>query len=80
MATVGSVCEVHMQLKGLVDAKKEISRLEESIAKKASDRDKHVKTTQSESYEEKVRRSLSALNSHSSHNVKLGHETTQYAL
>ena len=55
MTTVGSQCEVHMQLQGLVDATKEISRLEDAILKKTSQREKLISTTQIEGYEQKVR-------------------------
>ena len=54
MCTVGSVCEVHVRLEGLVDAAKEIARLEESIAKCSSQRDKLLQTTKVDGYEEKV--------------------------
>ena len=52
--TIGSQCLVYMQLKGLVDAQKEINRLEETLAKKSSQRDKFVKTTEVDGYIEKV--------------------------
>ena len=54
MCTVGSTCEVHVLLEGLVDAAKEIARLEENIAKCSSQRDKLVQSTKVDGYEEKV--------------------------
>lgn len=52
MGTVGSMCEVYVQLDAQVDVEREISRLEEKIAKKASMRDKLVEVTESEGYKE----------------------------
>uniref|UniRef100_A0A1X7UQH7 Valine--tRNA ligase n=1 Tax=Amphimedon queenslandica TaxID=400682 RepID=A0A1X7UQH7_AMPQE len=52
--TIGNQCLVYMQLKGLVDAQKEINRLEETLAKKSGQRDKFVKTTEVDGYTEKV--------------------------
>ena len=54
-ATVGSQCLVYIQLKGLVDAEKEIRRLEETLGKKTAQRDKLIENTKTEGYEEKVR-------------------------
>ena len=54
MTTIGSSCEVYMQLKGLVDIPKEVARLEESIEKRSTQRTKLVKMTEAEGYEEKV--------------------------
>ena len=54
MLTIGSKCEVYMQLEGLVDAIKEIARLEDLIGKKTLQRDKCIKSTEIEGYEEKV--------------------------
>ena len=54
MATMGSQCEVYMQMEGLVDANREIVKLEEAIAKKTALRDKIIEATEVEGYEEKV--------------------------
>ena len=54
MTTVGSSCEVYMQLRGLVDIPKEIARLEENIDKRSTQREKFIKVTEVEGYEEKV--------------------------
>ena len=54
MTTVGSSCEVYMQLRGLVDIPKEIARLEENIDKRSTQREKLIKVTEVEGYEEKV--------------------------
>lgn len=56
MSTIGSQCEVYMQLEGLVDFDKEISRLEEAIRKKEQQRDKVLLQTRVEGYIEKVER------------------------
>ena len=54
MSTVGSQCEVYMQLEGLVDIDKEFDRLEELIGKKNSQKEKLINITKVEGYEEKV--------------------------
>ena len=54
MTTVGSSCEVYMQLRGLVDIPKEIARLEENIDKRSTQREKLIKVTEVDGYEEKV--------------------------
>ena len=54
MTTVGSSCEVYMQLRGLVDIPKEIARLEENIDKRSTQCEKLIKVTEVEGYEEKV--------------------------
>lgn len=54
MTTIGSQCEAYMLLRGLVDAAKEISRLEETIGKKVTQRDKLTELAQVEGYLEKV--------------------------
>lgn len=54
MTTIGSQCEAYMLLRGLVDAAKEISRLEETIGKKVTQRDKLIELTHVEGYLEKV--------------------------
>ena len=54
MTTIGSSCEVYMQLKGLVDIAKEVARLEESIEKRSTQRAKLIEVTEAEGYEEKV--------------------------
>ena len=43
-----------MQLRGLVDIPKEIARLEENIDKRSTQREKLIKVTEVEGYEEKV--------------------------
>ena len=43
-----------MQMEGLVDANREIVKLEEAIAKKTALRDKIIEATEVEGYEEKV--------------------------
>lgn len=63
MTTVGSSCEIHMQLKGLVDVPKEISRLEETIDKKESQRAKLMKDVTMEDYEKKVCEELECVSS-----------------
>ena len=54
MTTIGSSCEVYMQLKGLVDIPKEVARLEESIEKRSTQRTRLIQKTEAEGYEEKV--------------------------
>ena len=57
MTTVGATCEVHLMLKGMVDAEKEVTKLEERIAKLEGQVDKLKKAMSIEGYEEKVSRS-----------------------
>ena len=54
MSTIGSQCDVFMQLEGLVDFDKEISRLEELIQKKTVQKEKVIRITEVEGYENKV--------------------------
>ena len=54
MATVGHNCEVHLMLRGMVDAKKEIGKLEEKIAKIDSQLENLEGMKSIEGYEEKV--------------------------
>lgn len=54
MSTIGSQCEVYMQVEGLVDFDKEIGRLEDAIRKKEQQRDRLLTQTQVEGYLEKV--------------------------
>lgn len=56
MATVGHSCQVHLQLKGLVDVEKEIVKHEEKITKIDTQLEKLKQQEQIEGYEEKVRR------------------------
>ena len=56
MATVGHMCEVHLLLKGMVDADKEIVKLEEKVAKIDGQLAKLAKTMSIENYQEKVRK------------------------
>ena len=60
MSTVGATCEVHLMLRGMVDAEKEVARLEEKIQKLDIQADKLKKTTSIEGYEDKVDRLLLA--------------------
>ena len=55
MATVGHQCEVHLQLKGLVDVSKEVARLEDKISTLSSQLEKLAVSMSIENYEEKVR-------------------------
>ena len=54
MSTVGATCEVHLMLRGMVDAEKEVARLEEKIQKLNGQVDKIKKTMSIEGYEDKV--------------------------
>ena len=54
MTTVGATCEVHLMLRGMVDADKEVARLEEKIEKLNSQVDKLKKAMSIDGYEEKV--------------------------
>ena len=54
MSTVGATCEVHLMLRGVVDAEKEVVRLEEKIQKLDGQVDKIKKTMSIEGYEDKV--------------------------
>ena len=54
MTTVGATCEVHLMLKGMVDAEKEVSKLEEKITKLDAQIGKLKKAMSIEGYEEKV--------------------------
>ena len=54
MTTIGATCEVHLMLRGMVDAEKEVARLEEKIQKLDGQVDKLKKTMSIEGYEDKV--------------------------
>ena len=54
MSTVGATCEVHLMLRGMVDAEKEVARLEEKIQKLNGQVDKIKKTMNIKGYEDKV--------------------------
>jgi valyl-tRNA synthetase len=54
MTTVGASCQVHLQLKGLVDIAREVSKLEERISKIDTQLAKLRQQEQVEGYEEKV--------------------------
>ena len=54
MSTVGATCEVHLMLRGMVDADKEVARLEEKTQKLDAQVDKLKKTMSVEGYEDKV--------------------------
>lgn len=54
MSTVGATCEVHLMLRGMVDAEKEVARLVEKIQKLDIQGDKLKKITSIDGYEEKV--------------------------
>ena len=58
MTTVGASCEVHLMLRGLVDAEKEIVRLDEKIEKLDGQIAKIKKGMSIENYEEKVNSSM----------------------
>ena len=55
MTTVGATCEVHLMLRGMVDAEKEVARLQEKIEKLNLQTDKLRKAMSIDGYEEKVR-------------------------
>jgi len=54
MATVGHNCEVHLVLRGMVDAEKEIEKLTERVAKINLQLEKLESMRKVENYEEKV--------------------------
>ena len=54
MTTVGATCEVHLMLRGMVDAEKEVARLQEKIEKLNLQVDKLKKAMSIDGYEEKV--------------------------
>ena len=54
MTTVGATCEVHLMLRGMVDAEKEVARLQEKIEKLNLQVDKLRKAMNIDGYEEKV--------------------------
>ena len=58
MTTVGASCEVHLMLRGLVDAEKEIVRLDEKIEKLDGQIAKIKKGMSIENYKEKVNSSM----------------------
>ncbi len=55
MATVGSNCEIHLLLKGMVDIAKEVSKIETKIGKLDSQVERLMKAMSIDNYEEKVR-------------------------
>ena len=54
MTTVGATCEVHLMLRGMVDAEKEVAKLEDKIQKLNGQADKLRKAMSINGYEEKV--------------------------
>ncbi len=55
MATVGSSCEAHLLLRGMVDVGKEVTKIEGKIGKLDGQLEKLMKAMSISSYQEKVR-------------------------
>lgn len=54
MATVGSNCEVHLLLKGMVDVGKEVTKIETKIGKLDGQLERLMKAMSIDNYQEKV--------------------------